>query len=208
MDKNKQTENSLTRSQSQVLSFIKTRYQSTGVSPSYREIQENFGYSAIGTVQDHVRGLLKKGAVERVGGSGNARGLIPSGYRLDGVRQIPVYGEIAAGATREAEQIKLGTVVVSDSEQKGASFALRVVGNSMVEAGILEGDFVIVERGARIQNGDIVVALLNGETTVKRYQKKGKSVWLVPENKEMSPIVVTTGDLEIQGKVVGLQRRL
>lgn len=197
----------LTDSQEQILTFIKDRYERTGVSPTYREIQDHFGYKAIGTVQDHLKALLRKGKLERPTGRA-ARGLVPAGYLPQGVKRIPVYGEIAAGPTRDSAQLKLGTVVIAEQEAAEPSFALRVVGDSMIEAGILEGDFLIVERAASVRNGDIVVALVNGETTVKRYFKKADGIYLHPENRRLQPLRITTERFEIQGKVVGLQRRL
>ena len=198
--------NELTESQAQVLSFIRERHRDSGVPPSYREIQEHFGYKAVGTVQDHVRALREKGYLEPAGG--RARGIVPVNARIEGTKRIPIYGEIAAGSLREAPQVELGSLVVADTAAKGPSFALRVVGDSMIEAGIFEGDHLIVERGSRVRHGDIVVALLNGETTVKYYERRDGQIYLVPANREMEPIPVTAGSFEIQGKVVGLQRRI
>ena len=189
--------------------FIQKRLDDSGSAPSYREIQEHFGYGAIGTVQDHVKALIRKNWLEKPDAKAGrkARSLMPSGHSREGVKRIPIYGEIAAGTLREASQVELGTLVIGDEAVKDPSFALRVVGNSMIDVGILEGDYLLVERGARIRSGDIVVALLNGETTVKRYEVKSGGIFLVPENKTMQPIRVIDGQFEIQGKVVGLQRR-
>jgi repressor LexA len=200
----------LTDNQRQILSFIKSCYERTGVPPSYREIQEHFGYKAIGTVQDHLKALRKKGALEDLPlgrARRQARGLVPAGYKPEGTKRIPVFGEIAAGPLRDNAQLKMGTVVVADTAAKDPCFALRVVGDSMIEAGILEGDFLIVERRASVRSGDIVVALVNGETTVKRFVKKGEAVYLVPENRKLTPLKLTNERFEIQGKVVGLQRQ-
>ena len=199
----------LTNSQDQIWRFIKERCEQGAGAPSYREIQAHFGYRAIGTVQDHVRALIKKGVLERVPSSTRrARSLIPTGLSLEGVKRISVFGEIAAGHARDAEQVELGTLIVSETAAKDPCFALRVVGDSMIEAGIFEGDHLIVERGARIAHGDIVVALLGGETTVKRYSVQNGKVFLVPANRRLRPIPVEGERFEIQGKVVGLQRKL
>jgi repressor LexA len=101
----------------------------------------------------------------------------------------------------------LGNLILGYETSPENHFALRVVGNSMIEAGILEGDHVIVQKDASIRSGDIVVAVLQGEVTVKRFQKKKGKVFLVPENKTMSPIEVQTDEFYIQGKVVSLQRK-
>jgi len=204
--------NNLTATQAEIFEFVVERYRTTGVSPSFREIQEHFGYKAIGTVQDHMRALLKKGVLENAGsddktGARRARGLIPAGPRPQGTKQIPIYGEIAAGAPRDAHQIEMGTLTVSRQLAREPGFALRVVGNSMIDAGILEGDILIVERSEDARSGDIVVALLNGETTVKRYLERGRERFLIPENQTMKPIPVTHEDFRIQGRVIALQRK-
>lgn len=196
----------LTHSQKQVLDYIRTRCQTTGVAPSYREIQAHFGYRAVGTVQDHVRALVKKGFLEGARNRRPARGLIPKNYILQGAKRVPIYGEIAAGAVRPTEQLEIGTLLVPEDQAGGDCFGLRVRGDSMVDAGILEGDYLIVEPNTEIKNGDIVVALLENETTVKRYLKIENDVFLVPENKAMKPIRVQ-GTFQIQGKVIGLQRQ-
>ena len=195
-----------TKAQAEILSYIRECCQRTGIAPSYREIQAHFGFRAIGTVQDHVKALLQKGWLEK-NGPRQARTLQPADHKREGLKHIPIYGEIAAGDPRDTPQIELGTLTVSEKDASDTTFALRVVGNCMCEAGILEGDHLIVERKAKVKSGDIVVALLDGETTVKRYVEKNGTVFLVPENRALSPIAVKGKHLEIQGKVVGLQRR-
>jgi repressor LexA len=200
---------SLTPSQEQILRFIKERCEQAGGTPSYREIQEHFGYRAVGTVQDHVQALIKKGKLERLSAKGRrARSLVPVGASHEGIKRISIFGEIAAGEARDAEQVELGSLVILEGLAQDPCFALRVVGDSMIEAGIFEGDHLIVERGARIASGDIVVALLNGETTVKRYSVQRGKTFLLPANRRLKPIPVHGERFEIQGKVVGLQRKL
>lgn len=200
---------SLTKAQAEVLAFIEERLRDTGVSPSYREIQVHFGYRAIGSVQDHVQALMKKGALERpkTKEGRSARGLLPKGHLNSRGKELTIYGEIAAGSTRETAQLDLGALVITPNFAKDPCFALRVTGNSMIDVGIFEGDFLIVEKTNRVRSGEIIVALLEGETTVKRYVKQEGKIHLVPENKTMQPICVMTERFEIQGRVVGLQRR-
>ena len=201
----------LTESQKVVFDFIKSFIRSRSVPPSYREIQSHCGYKAVGTVQDHVRALIEKGYLEKaeLQGQGRvARALIPKGLMLTGVKKITVYGEIAAGGPRNSEQLELGEIVISEELVRGECFALRVVGDSMIDAGIFEGDHVIVHQEARIKEGDIIVALLEGETTVKKYSVKNGEIFLVPENKKMKPISTRGKTLEIQGRVVSLQRKM
>lgn len=201
----------LTAAQREVLDFIRERMTSSGLPPTYREIQQHFGYKSIGTVQDHLKALKKKGALKEIARTKTrqrARGMLPTDHTPpEEIRQLSIYGEIAAGPTRESEQLELGKLTVPAHQAKGAAFALRVVGNSMIEAGILEGDLLIVEKEVRVKSGDIVVALVDGETTVKRYRVKNGVPWLFPENVRMKPIPVEGREFRIQGKVVGLQRR-
>ncbi|MBY0372181.1 transcriptional repressor LexA [bacterium] len=201
----------LTRSQQDVLDFIQNTCATQGAPPSYREIQEHFGFKAVGSVQGYVKALIKKGYLEnpqRDSTKRKSRGLFPSGFKAQGTKRIPIYGEIAAGSLRDTPQIELGSLMVAQEDAADPCFALRVVGDSMVEAGIFEGDHLIVERGARVRNGDIVVALVGGETTVKRYKTGSEGTFLIPENKKMKPIRVTDKSFQVQGKVVGLQRKL
>ena len=201
----------LTELQRRVLDFIEARRRDTGVPPTYREIQEHFGYRAVGTVQDHVKALVRKGylAQAALGDRRGARTLLPPDAQApEGVRRMPIYGEIAAGSLRDSTQIELGTLVVAESLASEHCFALRVTGDSMIDAGIFEGDFVIVEPSPRPKHGEIVVALVGGETTVKRYEARTDGPYLVPENKRLSPIRLADQRWEIQGRVVGLQRRI
>ncbi len=199
----------LTSSQTDILNFIKDTCATRGTPPTFREIQEHFGFKAVGTVQGYIKALIRKGHIEdpkSEKGKRKSRGLFPTGFRPQATRRIPIYGEIAAGSTRDAAQIELGSLIVSD-EASAESFALRVVGDSMIDVGILEGDHLIVKKTASARTGDIVVALLNGETTVKRYRSGASGIFLVPENKKMKPIKVVEKNFSIQGKVVGLQRK-
>ena len=209
MDNESRVKIPLTQNQAHLLEFIKTYSQENGFPPSYREIQRHFGYKAVGTVQDHVRALIQKGALQKSYGqnSKKARALIPSGPKPSSGKSIPIFGEIAAGGPREAIQTELGNLVIGDDLASGDCFALRVVGNSMIDIGIFEGDFVIVDRTQKVKNGDIIVALVDGETTVKRYRETKSKILLIPENRTLKPIEVTTEDFQIQGKVTGLQRK-
>ncbi len=197
----------LTPAQRDVYDYIKSCC-GEGRPPSYREIQAHLGYKAVGTVQDHVKALIKKGWLEKSGlkKSTQSRSLTPAGITQAKARTIPVYGEIAAGTTRDNPQIELGQIPIAADWSKGDCFALRVRGNSMIEVGIYEGDFVVVDKNTSVRSGDIVVALYHGETTVKRYEKRKDGQYLVPENATLKPVKVE-GPFELQGKVVGLQRK-
>lgn len=198
----------LTKIQASILHFVRERCESSS-PPSYRDIQRHFGFRAVGSVQDHVRSLMKKGRVEKAKGElgKRAQGIVLAGYRSERFRRISVFGEIAAGNPLEANQIELGALMIDETMAHGNCFALRVQGDSMVNAGILEGDNIIVEQTKTVRSGDIVVALLDGENTVKRYVKKDRRRFLVPENPRLRPIEIKSQRLEIQGKVVGLVRK-
>ena len=198
----------LTEPQREMLEFIKVSCDH-GRSPSYRDIQEHFGFKSVNAVQETVRRLMGAGLLEQGRSrSGARRGLMPKGFNPGSSKRLSVLGSIAAGALTDSPQLELGNTWVDASWVKRSSFALRVKGNSMIDAGIFEDDILIVERGADARHGDIIVALWEGETTVKRYEKKGGKVFLVPANTSMKPIAVEKGQLSIQGKVVGLQRKM
>lgn len=198
----------LTGPQREMLDFIKDRCDAAK-PPTYREIQEHFGFKSVNAVQDTVKRLMSAGFLDQGRSrSGTRRGLIPKGYEPGESKRLSVIGSIAAGALTDSPQIELGSTWVDGSWVKGSSFALRVKGNSMIEAGIFEDDILIIERGVDARHGDIIVALWEGETTVKRYEKRGGKIFLVPANASMKPIAVERGQLAIQGKVVGLQRKM
>ena len=199
----------LTPPQREILAFIEERCEQ-GQAPSYREIQAHFGYKAVGTVQDHVKALIRKGLLEKPSGEGRrARSLVPCRRSTPvGAKRLPIYGEIAAGPARDSVQLEIGSLVVGNDSARRSDFALRVVGDSMIGVGIFEGDYLIVERTPDARSGDIVVALLNGETTVKRYLEKKGRIFLVPENPRLKPIPVEGERFSIQGKVIGLQRQI
>lgn len=197
--------------------------------PSYREMAKALGVSAVGTVQDHVRVLVEKGFLEKETKSGVKTGrainkTLKPRLRLAGARQVsslsvPLVGEVAAGSLRDAFEVAMGSVAVSFSllgkpaAKSGDHFALRVRGESMIEAGILPGDIAIVDRKATARSGDFVVAELQGEVTLKELEVKTQSgqrqVRLLPHNATMEPIPVNDPEtLRILGKVISLQRFL
>jgi len=196
----------LTPQQKNLWDYIVSVFNQRGIPPSYREIQQQFQYKSVGTVQDHVQALIKKGYLKKTYNrlSKRAIAFIP---QYGSKPSLPVLGEVAAGSPRESFLIEMGNLNLGYENSPQNHFALRVVGNSMIEAGILEGDHVIVQKDASIQSGDIVVAVLEGEVTVKRFLKKKDQIFLVPENKDLHPIKVETDRFYIQGKVVSLQRK-
>lgn len=190
----------LTERQAEILGFIQKRLEDTGMSPSFREIAREFGIS-YGTVQTHLEALKKKGSLEEV--NLRHRGLVPLDWKP--TVRIPVLGQVRAGLPVLAEQnIESYLSVDRDVARGGRLFALRVKGDSMKDASILEGDTVIVRRQETAQNGEIVVALLDGEATVKYFRHRRDGVFLEPANEAYRPLPAR--DFSIIGKVVGLIR--
>lgn len=200
----------LYRRQKQILDYINQYIQKNGSSPTLKEIAEAISVSSLATVHEHLQVLEKKGVLKRY--SGNVRGIkILNDQRtiksFPGI-ELPVLGFIAAGLPIEPYTDPNASISVSPSMISGKkrSFVLQVKGESMIEDGILDGDFVVVEQQEIAHNGDIVVALLeNGLATLKRYFKEATRIKLEPANSKMAPIYTT--DVKIQGKVVGVIRK-
>lgn len=174
-----------------------------GRPPSVREIARHFGMASPRAASDHLAALERKGYLRR--SPRTARGLELLQTRSRG---LPVVGRVAAGAPIEAlehvdEELDLGAMAAD-----GRRFAVRVVGESMRDAGIRDGDYVIVEKDARVENGKMAVAYIDGEATVKWFERTAKCIRLLPDNPEFAPIVVddTTPDFRLAGPVVGVIR--
>lgn len=204
----------MTARQREVLAFIRSFTERHGAPPTVREIGERFGFTARAAF-DHLRALERKGMLHRrVTGKRVSRTLVLSdwgGARRPAMREIPVLGRIAAGTPLFAEENREDSIPVRAEwfARKGEDlFALRVRGESMINAHIMDGDLVLVRRQETAQPGEIVAALLDNEATVKRLGREGEAVVLRPEHPTMKPIVVEPGhgDFRILGKVVGLVR--
>jgi repressor LexA len=206
----------LTARQRQVLDFMRAFSERHGVPPAVREIGERFGFTARAAF-DHLRALEKKGMLERrVTGKRASRTLVVPerrAARRSGREAIPLLGRIAAGAPRLAdEQWEDGVPLDPDwlAAQGQDVFALRVKGDSMVDAHIVDGDLVLVRRQDSARPGEVVAALVGDEATVKRFARDGEAVVLRPAHPTMAPIVVPPGraDVRILGKVIGVLRRM
>ena len=192
----------LTPRQQEILDFIRNSMEVFSVPPTRAEIAGAFGFASPNAAEDHLRALAKKGAITLEPGS--ARGI-----RLVEQLGLPLIGSVAAGSPILAVENVQGRYALDASLFKPrADFLLRVRGLSMLHAGILEGDLIAVHRCAEARNGQIVVARLDDEVTVKRYRKHGSVVELIAENPDYAPIVVDTRRqaLEIEGIAVGLIR--
>ncbi|PWU23341.1 MAG: hypothetical protein C5B48_08760 [Candidatus Rokuibacteriota bacterium] len=206
----------LTRRQREVLDFVRTFSERHGVPPAVREIGQRFGFTARAAF-DHLKALERKGMLERRATDKRAsRTLVFPGHRW-GRRstreEIPVLGRIAAGAPILAAENREDSIPISPSwlgAQGQDVFALRVRGDSMIGAHIVDGDLVVVRRQESASSGDIVAVLLGGEATVKRFTREGRTVVLKPDHPTMAPIVVDPEreDFHVLGKVIGVLRNL
>lgn len=192
----------LTRRQEEILSLIREWIETTGLPPTRAEIAQRFGFSSPNAAEQHLKGLAKKGALELIPGASR-------GIRLKSGGGLPVVGRVAAGNPILAqENIERHVQVDAALFSPRADYFLKVHGMSMKDAGILDGDLLAVHRSTEARAGQVVVARIGDEVTVKRFSKRGHTVQLLPENSDFSPIEVdlTRQDLVIEGIAVGVIR--
>jgi repressor LexA len=195
--------------QRQIVDYIAQHIQRYNSFPSLKDLADAFNLNSLATVHEHLQRLVKKGVLKKNKGWGKGFELVDEYLTryIGGVR-LPILGFIAAGQPIEPytdpdEHIAVSPHLVTG---KSRAFVLRVKGDSMIDEGILDGDYVVCEEAPQIKNGDIVVALLEtGLVTLKRFFKEATRVRLEPANTRMSPIYATR--VQIQGKVVGLVRK-
>lgn len=215
----------LTKRQEQTLEFIRTSIKDRGYPPTLREIGEHMGIRSTNGVNDHLRALERKGYLRREDMKSRALRVVDDSADVDGTLdqapapanddlvEIPVLGRVAAGLPLLAEENVVDTVKVDRMMVKGGRdvFGLRVQGDSMIEAGILSGDYIFVRKQSTADRGEIVVALIGDEATVKHYYPEKDYVRFQPANSQMAPILVRATDFKstmLLGKVVGLYRRM
>ena len=198
----------LTDKQQAILDFIEHEQARSGIMPSTREIQEHFGFASQTAAVNHLKALERKGAIQRLAGKARAVALV-STLKREPILDIPIYGQIAAGFAQMAEQEDDGIVTVDASSigvKKGQRvFALKVRGDSMIGAGINDGDLVVLEI-KEPRHGDVVAALIDDETTLKRYVHSRGRPHLKAENPKF-PDLIPVRELVIQGVMVALIRR-
>jgi repressor LexA len=197
----------LTDRQKNVLDFIQNEQREKGITPSTREIQNHFGFASQTSVMQYLGALERKGFIDRH--ARKARALITPVQKVR-ITDIPIYGQIPAGMATLTDQTIEGHVSL-DTRSANAStnrrtFALRVRGDSMIDAHILDGDIIILEDRKDVQNGDIVAALIDGETTLKRYVMEHGRPYLKAEN-PLYPDLIPARELRIQGVMVSLVRK-
>ena len=201
----------LTRKQKEIYEFILAFTSEHGYPPSVREIGAAVGLKSPSTVHFHMKGLEEAGVIVKA--EGKTRAISLPGVSMGPVaeetdpraNQVPIVGNVAAGSPILAQECIEDYLTFDTEGLSGEHFALRVRGESMLNAGILPGDLVVVHRQQEVRNGEIVVALFEDEATVKTYQRKNGQVWLLPENPEYEPIDGTYA--EIIGRVVAVVRR-
>ncbi len=197
----------LTERQRKVLEFIQIEQREKGVTPSTREIQSHFGFASQTSVMQYLAVLERKGFINRH--ARKARALITPVQKVR-ITDIPIYGQIPAGMATLTEQTIEGHVSLDarsvNASKNGRTFALRVRGDSMIDAHILDGDIVILEDRKDVRNGDIVAALIDGETTLKRYVTEHGRPYLKAENPDY-PNLVPARELRVQGVMVSLVRK-
>ena len=198
---------SLTTRQKAIYDFLVKTIREKGFAPSIHEIGRQFKIASTNGVSDHLKALERKGYIRRVGKRAievvNALGKTV----LSATREVPILGKVPAGKPLFSEENIEGLLSVPDDMGSGKLFALQVKGDSMIGAGILDGDRVIVKQQGTAENGEIVCAVINGEATLKRFFKKDGVITLKAENEKYAPIMVSEGEFRIAGRVVGLLRK-
>ncbi len=184
-----------------IYAYLQEVIPQQGYAPSVREICEAVGLKSPSTVHFHLKRLQERGLIEK--GDGKGRALVLTGVQVR--KRIPVVGTVAAGAPILAQECIEDYLTFDCGGREEESFALRVRGESMIKAGILPGDLVVVRRQQTAENGEIVVALLEDEATVKRLSRKNGHIWLLPENDDYQPIDGTNA--QILGKVTAVVRQ-
>lgn len=194
----------LSKMQQQIYDYIAQTIQSKGYPPSVREIGDAVGLKSPSTVHFHLKHMEELGVIDRSAGKGRTITLTGAMQETK-ENQIPIVGNVAAGTPILAQECIEDYLTFDTDGYSGEFFALRVRGESMINAGILPDDLVVVRQQPEASNGEIVVALLGEEATVKRLSRRGNEIWLLPENENYSPI--DGREAQIMGKVTAVIRR-
>ncbi len=200
----------LTKRQREILTYLSSYVEQYGYAPSFEEIAAEFNYNSLATVHEHLTNLERKGYIKRSYNESRAIEIVAGESARSRAVDLPLLGLVAAGSPIEA--VTHGeTLTVPDAfvARGGSHYALRVRGNSMIDEQIRDGDFVVVQERQTANNGEMVIALLNGTsaTVKKMYRERDGRIRLQPANEAMEPIYVHENDVTIQGIVVGVMRR-
>ncbi|MBQ0756671.1 MAG: repressor LexA [Amphritea sp.] len=197
----------LTQRQTDVLECIKHCISTTGYPPTRADIARELGFKSANAAEEHLKALARKGAIEMI--PGTSRGIRIPGFD-DEAPSLPVVGQVAAGEPILAqENVEDRITIASDFFHPPADYLLRVRGTSMKDVGIMDGDLLAVHQCQSAKDGEIVVARIENDVTVKRFKREGNIVYLIAENEEFEPIVVNLEEqeLSIEGLGVGVIRR-
>ncbi len=199
----------MTKRQKEILTYLELHISDHGYAPSFEEIAGHFGFQSLATVHEHLTNLERKGYIRRTYNESRSIEVLPP-KGTAGATDIPLLGLVAAGAPIEAV-VHGETLAVPDQmlSRRGPNYALKVRGDSMIDDHIVDGDFVVIHGRQAADNGEMVIALVNGaEATVKRYYREaGGWVRLQPSNPNVQPLRFPETDVMIQGVVVGVIRR-
>lgn len=195
-----------TKRQTEFLTYIRSYIEAHGYAPTLEEIGEHFELSSLATVHKHLANLEQKGLIRRKWNFSRAIEIVDDNLPL-GVVDLPLLGYVAAGRPIEVVETNDRLRVPEEFVRRRESFVLRVKGDSMIDDGICDGDFIVVESRATADNGETVVALVNGEATVKRLHQERERIRLLPANERMQPILAHAADVEIRGVVTAVLRK-
>ncbi|MGH9323901.1 MAG: transcriptional repressor LexA [Vicinamibacteria bacterium] len=197
----------LTPKQRAVLQYLKDYRREHGMPPSYDEIRREFGFASLNSARKHLLQLHRKGFI-RSPWKNQKRALeIVESQEQARAAMLPLLGTVVAGRPLESDEVPEAVEVPESMLRRGEHFALRVRGDSMIDDGIHDGDLLVVQSREDAEIGQTVVALVNGEATVKRFYRQGDKVELRPANERFTPIVAEPGSVQLRGVVVGLVRK-
>ena len=198
----------VTRRQKELIDFLDRFIEEKGYAPTIEEMAEHFGLRSLATVHKHLTNLQKKGLVRRDSNRSRALELVPTTVKVSAV-ELPLLGRVAAGSPIEAITSTETIFVPEDMVGRRETYVLQVKGDSMIDEQIRDGDYVIVENRRSTRDGEMVIALLDGEnaTLKKMYREGGGKVRLQPANARLQPIVVDQDRLRVQGVVIGVLRK-
>jgi repressor LexA len=197
----------LTKRQKQLYDYLDGYIAGNGFAPTLEEIAAHFQLSSLATVHKHLTNLESKGLIVRKWNFSRAIELVPRQKRAGAV-ELPLLGRVAAGQPIEALESQDSFTVPEEFIRRQNTFVLRVKGNSMIDDGIWDGDYIVVEERESAENGETVVALVNGEATVKKfYREKNGRIRLMPANEAIPPIVARESEVEVRGAVVAVMRK-
>lgn len=198
----------LTKRQSEILAYLQAHIAEHGYAPSFEEIAEQFEFQSLATVHEHLTNLERKGYIRRAYNESRSIEVLPP-RGTSAATEIPLLGRVAAGMPIES-LMHQETLSVPDAmlPRRGPNFALKVQGSSMIDEHIVDGDYVVVHGRQTAENGEMVIALVNGaDVTLKKLYREQGHIRLQPANPAMQPIVLQPDQVQVQGVVIGVMRR-